>query len=126
MSLSDLETIFKKTKVSILNPQTATYAGIGITTLILAYYTLYESGSTKSTSAEKAEEPKVEEPKEEEPKEEEPKEEEPKVEEPKEEINPAPEENEGSLNPLAGGKTKKHKKTKSNRKLKKVKKNKTR
>jgi hypothetical protein len=124
MSLYNLEDIFKKTKVSILNPQTATYAGIGITTVILAYYTLYESSSTKSASAEKVEEPeeeKVEEPEEE-------KIEEEKVEEPEpeEETKPVPEEKEGSLNAFTGGKTKKNKKTKSNRKLKKVKKNKTR
>ena len=52
MSLFDFENIIQRSKVKLLDPQIATYAGIGITTVILAYYTLYESGSTKSSSSE--------------------------------------------------------------------------
>ena len=105
MSYQEIDYMLRKAKSALINPQVATYLGIGITTTMLAYYTMFETGKSDSESKE---EPPAEEPeKEEEPKEEEPTEEEPTEEEP----------------PISGGKKKKtryykkkEKKNKSKRK----------
>ena len=86
MSYPEFDYMLRKAKVALINPQVATYLGIGITTTMLAYYTMFETGKSDSESKE---EPPAEEPeKEEEPKEEEPPAEEPTVEEPTEEEPP--------------------------------------
>jgi hypothetical protein len=108
MSYPEFDYIVRKAKAVLINPQVATYLGIGITTTMLAYYTMFETG--KSDSESKEESP-VEEPEKEEV------EEEPE----KEEVEEEPEEEEEP--PMSGGKKKKtryykkkEKKNKSKRK----------
>jgi hypothetical protein len=93
MSYPEFDYIVRKAKSVLINPQVATYLGIGITTTMLAYYTMFETGKSDSESKEEppAEEPEKEEVEEEPEKEEEPTEEEPIEEEP----------------PISGGKKKK-------------------
>ena len=69
MSYPEFDYIVRKAKAVLINPQVATYLGIGITTTMLAYYTMFETGKSDSESKE---EPPAEEPTEEEPTEEEP------------------------------------------------------
>lgn len=104
MSYPEFDYIVRKAKAVLINPQVATYLGIGITTTMLAYYTMFETG--KSDSESKEEEPEKEEV-----------EEEPE----KEEVKEEPEEEEEP--PMSGGKKKKtryykkkEKKNKSKRK----------
>ena len=119
MDLQSIESITRKAKSIFINPQVATYAGIAITTTMLAYYTLFSNGESskteekKETSEKEPEEEKEEEP--EEQKEEPVEKEEP--EEPKEE----PVEKEEPVASLFGGKRKK----KSRMNKKKDKKNKS-
>ena len=93
MSYQEIDYMLRKAKSALINPQVATYLGIGITTTMLAYYTMFETGKSDSESKEEppAEEPEKEEVEEEPEKEEEPTEEEPIEEEP----------------PISGGKKKK-------------------
>ena len=114
MDFLSIDNVMRQAKSMIINPQVATYAGIGITTTLLASYTLFENdASSKSEEpVEKKEEP-VEEKEEPEPvKEPEPVEE-------KEE--PVEEKEEELAAPLTGGNRKK----KSRMNKKKEKKNKS-
>jgi hypothetical protein len=79
MDFLSIDNVIRQTKSIIVNPQVATYVCIGITTTVLAYYTIFEndeSSKQEERKEESAEEPKetpIEEPKEtpiEEPKEE--------------------------------------------------------
>jgi hypothetical protein len=112
MDFLSIDNVMRQAKSMIINPQVATYAGIGITTTMLAYYTLFEN----DVSSKSVEEPVKEE--KEEPVEEPVEEKEEPVEEKEE---PVEEKEEELAAPLTGGKRKK----KSRMNKKKEKKNKS-
>ena len=64
MDSNEFDNIVRRAKALVFNPQVATYAGIGITTSILAYYTLFDSTGSiiQSSPSANEEEEKEEEP----------------------------------------------------------------
>lgn len=50
MNFPEFDNIVRKAKVLIVNPQVATYACIGITTSMLAYFTLFEKSKPEQPS----------------------------------------------------------------------------
>ena len=53
MDLQSIESITRKAKSIFINPQVATYAGIAITTTMLAYYTLFSNGESSKSEEKK-------------------------------------------------------------------------
>lgn len=95
MDFLSIDNVMRQAKSIIVNPQVATYACIGITTTVLAYYTIFEND--ESSKPEERNEAPIEEPKD----------------EPEEKESPIEEDSaqesveEEPAAPLAGGKRKK-------------------
>lgn len=62
MDFLSIDNVMRQAKSIIVNPQVATYACIGITTTILAYYTIFEND--ESSKPEERKEAPIEEPEE--------------------------------------------------------------